>query len=277
MTDISIASNPLVHRVERVRHDLKFRLLTVKAVTTLTPNMIRITFSGEDLAGFISAGFDDHVKLFFPADGEGPALPSLSPEGRPVFESGAPPIARDYTPRRFDAGTNELDIDFAIHEAGPATRWALQARPGDKLGIGGPRGSFVVADDFDWYLLIGDETALPAIGRRLEELRPGARAIVIAEISDAAEQQTFNSHASVEVRWLHRGTQPVGSTSLLDEAAKALALPSGDGYAWVACESGTAKRLRQILVDGLGHPKAWTKAAGYWKLGTANVHETHND
>jgi NADPH-dependent ferric siderophore reductase len=72
-----------------------------------------------------------------------------------------------------------LHIDFAIHDAGPATDWALRARIGDALEIGGPRGSAVIPMEFDWYLLIGDETGLPAIGRRLEELPAGSRALVI--------------------------------------------------------------------------------------------------
>ena len=64
---------------------------------------------------------------------------------------------RDFTPRRHDAEKGELVVDFAIHGAGPATEWASAARPGSRLGVGGPRGSFVVTDDFDWYLMIGDE------------------------------------------------------------------------------------------------------------------------
>ena len=75
---------------------------------------------------------------------------------------------RDFTPRRFDSKTATLVIDFALHDAGPATRWALGARAGDRLEIGGPKSSKVVPDDFDGYLLVGDESALPAIGRRVE-------------------------------------------------------------------------------------------------------------
>ena len=104
-------------------------------------------------------------------------MPEPGPDGKPPEGVERSP-GRDYTPRRYDAGRNELVIDFALHDAGPATDWAAQAEPGQQLAVGGPRGSFVVPDDFDWYLFIGDETALPAIGRRLEELRAGARAIV---------------------------------------------------------------------------------------------------
>ena len=165
-----------VRTARRVRHETKMRLLQVREVSRLTPKMVRIVVSGEALAGFISAAHDDHVKLFFPQPGQDkPVLPTPTPNG-PVYPEGAPrPAARDYTPRRYDAAANTLVVDFVLHGEGPATTWAAQARPGQFLGVGGPRGSFIVPDDFDWYLLAGDETAIPAIGRRLEEL-PQARA-----------------------------------------------------------------------------------------------------
>ncbi len=277
MTDtLDHPSTSQPHRIERVRHELKWRLLTVKRRIEVTPGMIRITLTGADLAGFTSGAHDDHVKLLFPKDGEeAPRLPTVDAQGRAVGDRSAKPVMRDYTPRRYDSAANELDIDFAIHEAGPATRWALQARPGQRIGLGGPRGSLVVADDFDWYLLVGDETALPAIGRRLAELRPDARAIVIAEVASASDEQIFLSRATVTSTWLHRGAVAPGGTTLMDEALRALRLPDGDGYAWLACESETAKRLRRILVDERQHPKSWLKAAGYWKRGAADFHETH--
>lgn len=257
-----------MHKTERVRHELKRRLLTVVRKTEVTPDMIRVTLSGPDLEGFTSLGFDDHIKLFIDAGDSAHPAPG---------EDGPPPVMRDYTPRHYDADKNELDIDFAIHEAGPATRWAIEAKPGDKISIGGPRGSFVIEDDFDWYLFVGDETALPAIGRRLEELRPGAHAMVLAEVSGAANEQTFRSAASLSVSWLHRGDRKAGDNTILEDALRKLVLPRGDGYAWIACESVTAKRLRQVLSGELQHPKAWLKAAGYWRLGEVGSHEVHED
>jgi NADPH-dependent ferric siderophore reductase len=187
------------------------------------------------------------------------------------------PAARDYTPRRYDAAANTLVIDFVLHGDGPAATWAARARPGDFLGVGGPRGSFIVPDDFDWYLLAGDETALPAIGRRLEELPAGARAIVVAEVANAAEEQRFGTNARVETHWLHRAGAEPGHHLLLQQAIAKISLPSGEGYAWVAAEAGTAKALRRYLVDQRGLPKDRVKAAAYWKHGAVAVHETYDD
>ncbi|TCU13640.1 siderophore-interacting protein [Rhizobium sullae] len=265
------------HRIERVRHDIKRRVLTVRRVARLTPQMLRITLTGSDLHDFVSLGHDDHVKILVPRPGEEPVFPDMSPGGRLLIDPANRPALRDYTPRRFDPVTGELDLDFALHEAGPATEWALRAQPGDKLGVGGPRGSFVVATDFDWYLLAGDETALPAIGRRLEELPASARALVVAEVAGPKEEQALESKAELTTLWLHRGLAPAGTTDQLDQALRGLTLPTGDGYVWIACETLVAKRLRAVMVDERQHPKAWIKAAGYWKRGQADFHETHGD
>jgi NADPH-dependent ferric siderophore reductase len=262
----------------RVRHETKRRMLQVRDVSRITPKMARIVLAGDDLAGFVSAAHDDHIKVFFPPPGEEkPVFPDLTPNG-PVYPEGAPrPAARDYTPRRYDPTTNTLTIDFVLHGDGPATVWAAQVRPGSFLGVGGPRGSFIVPDDFDWYLFAGDESALPAIGRRLEELPASARVIVVAEVADAAEEQKFTTHARLETHWLHRDGAEPGDPSLLQGAVAALKLPGGEGYAWVAAEAAPAKSLRRVLVDQHGLRKDRVKAAAYWKHGAVAVHETYDD
>src|SRR5262245_52006662 len=121
-------TDPLAPR--RVRHETRRRALTVKQVDRLTPHMIRVTLSGSELEGLTSLGFDDHVKLFFPN--------GTNANGEPQND------ARDYTPRRYDAKAQTLEVDFAIHDAGPATKWASEVKAGQTLNIGGPRGSMVV-------------------------------------------------------------------------------------------------------------------------------------
>jgi NADPH-dependent ferric siderophore reductase len=262
----------------RVRHEVKLRLLEVRDVQRITPKMVRVTLGGGDLKGFASAAHDDHVKLLFPSPGqEKPALPSLGTNGS-VFPEGVPrPAARDYTPRRYDEAAATLVIDFALHGEGVATHWAEQATPGQFLGVGGPRGSFIVPDDFDWYLVAGDETALPAIGRRLEELPASAHAFVVVEVADAGEEQRFKSRARVDAVWLHRNGAEQATASRLVKAVADIALPSGEGYAWVAAEADTARAIRRQLVEQRGLPRGHVKAAAYWKRGASAVQETYND
>jgi NADPH-dependent ferric siderophore reductase len=246
--------------IHRVSHEIKRRKLEVLRVTDVTPLMRRITLHGQELAGFISLGTDDHVKLLFAqTPQEQAALENFGPGAE-----GPRPTMRDYTPRRYDAATGELDIDFVLHGEGPAATWAAQAQPGQSLYIAGPRGSMIVPDMFDSYLLIGDETALPAIARRLEELPANRAALVVVEIANPDEQQVFQSAAQVDVIWIVRGEQD------LVQVTRKLEMPEGRLYAWVATESGLSRKVRAVLLNEFGLDEAAVKAAGYWR---ADGHE----
>jgi NADPH-dependent ferric siderophore reductase len=252
------------HAIVRVRHALKMRRLTVSRVHRLTPHMVRVTLTGVDLEGFVSASPDDHVKLFFPVAGGALNLPTLGPDGPQYPEGVEPSPSRDYTPRRYDVARNELDIDFVLHGEGPASSWAEDAKVGDTLGVGGPRGSMVVPDDYDHYVLVGDATALPAIGRWLEEMRPDAKATVLVEVPSDDDRQVLARDA----RWFVEGESPG-----LDEALAALPIPDGDTFWWVAVESRRARTLRSLLVEQRGVDKDWVKATGYWQQASQNLHD----
>ncbi len=234
--------------VQRVRHELKRRELRVAHVETLSPHSRSITLTGESLADFVSLSFDDHVKVLFDAPADG-----------------SEPPRRDYTPRHFDNEARELTIEFALHGDGPAASWAAQAAVGQSLSIGGPRGSFIIPVAFDWHLLIGDETALPAIARRLEELPAGKKAIVILQVAEA-DRRALASVADVNLQWVD------GAPALL-AAVRALALPEGAGYAWCAGEASEMAALRRVLVEEKGHDGRAIRAAAYWKRGATAHHE----
>ena len=232
--------------------------------------MVRIVLAGEELQGFTSLGFDDHVKVILPDT-------SSAATSAGGGDSEAKPMMRDYTPRRYDPAQGELLIDFVIHDAGPATTWAANAKPGDALDIGGPRGSFVIPTDIPCHLLVGDETALPAIGRRLEELPSGVRARVIAEIENEDEQLSLESAADLDVTWVHRNGAAAGDAHLLLNALKQIELPTSECFAWVAAESLVARALRKHLVEERGFDKGWVKAAGYWRRGAVGSHDRIED
>jgi NADPH-dependent ferric siderophore reductase len=234
-------------RVQRLRHELKFRDLTVVRVKDVTPHLRAVTFTDESLADFSSPSFDDHVKLFIDTGAEEPAR-------------------RDYTPRHYDNTKRELTLEFVLHGDGPAAGWAAQAAPGQRVRIGGPRGSFLIPLDYAWHLLIGDETALPAIARRLEELPAGARTIVVLEVADAADRPALATAADVQWHW-------TGDSDQTLSALRAMALPPGEGYVWAAGEAAEMAEVRRILVDEKGHDKRAIRAAAYWKRGATAHHE----
>lgn len=266
-TDTLSIPDPLA--VQRVRNAVRLRRAQVQQVHRPSPHLVRIRFAGDDLRDFVSASFDDHIKLMLPPDPAQPlVLPVAGPDGLALPAGAAPPVMRDYTPRWFDAAAGLLDIEFALHGDGFAAAWAAQATPGQEVGVGGPRGSFVVPTGFDWHLLIGDETALPAIACRLEALPEGTQALVIAATADPADRRDLQSRARLTVQWLDAAA-PGG----LAVAAQGLRLPAGEGYAWAAGEAGDMAATRRVLIDGLGLSRDRVRAAAYWKRGASAHHE----
>lgn len=235
----------------RIRHEAaRRRTILVSEKRFLTPNYLSIRFECADLEDFSSASWDDHVKLFLPEN-----------EGL----DGAP-VMRDYTPRSFDTATGELVIDFALHDdAGPATEWARQCAVGDSLQIGGPRGSVVISPEFDWYWMIGDETAIPAISRHLTE-RPQSAIHAFVAVSGQQEEVPLPATSFHAVSWAHRADSSRADPAGLLKLIEGVTLPTGNGFVWVAAEAAVAKELRARLLE-MGHPLSQLKARGYWVAG----------
>ncbi len=253
------------HESQRLRLSPRLRELCVLRTETLGPHLRRIVVGGDALQGFESPSPDDHVKLFFPnADGAF-VVPTLGPEGMKFPEGHTPWPARDYTPRAWDLEAGELVLDFVLHGQGVAADWARHAQPGDVLVVGGPRGSHPVADDYDCYVLIGDETALPAIGRWLENLPGGARAEVFIEIPEQGDRQPLPEDERIRVSWLERNGFDAASSTLLEDALVDFEQPDGDAFYWIATESRRARNMRLFLEEHLQVPREWIRATGYWK------------
>jgi len=253
------------HVHQRLRHPVRLRTLQVLRVEEVSPLMRRVVLGGAELADFHSASPDDHVKLFFPNREGRFVTPEFTPEG-PQWPQGQPHSpTRDYTPRWHDAEAGELAIDFVLHREGPAASWAEQVRPGDALVVGGPRGSFVVAADYDQYVLFGDEAALPAIGRWLEEMGGDQVAEVFIEIANEGERQDLGSDADVRIHWLERNGVPGADSRLLEEMLRDYELADGDTFFWIATESRRARVMRKFIEGQLGVPGDSIRATGYWK------------
>lgn len=221
------------------------RTLTVQQVQSLTPRMLRITLAGEELDGFVSPSPDDHIKVFFPGtDGE--------------------EAKRDYTPRRFDVAGRTLWIDFALHEGGVGSNWAQQAKPGDTIQIGGPRGSTSISAPGAWWLLIGDETALPSVGRRLEEMPAGTRVLTLMAVTSSEEEQKFTTSSDATAHWIHRHATQAADPAPFLKAISYLTLPAGPGFIWIGAEEEVSRAVRSHFIDTVGHSAEWIKASAYW-------------
>jgi NADPH-dependent ferric siderophore reductase len=251
--------------------------------------MQRITFGGPDVARFAPVSPDQCVKLFFPRRPGGPIdIPVMPEDGDVGRWYGAylqmpdedRPRMRSYTIRAHHPDRAEIDIDFVLHgdidgdgHAGPASVWAATAAPGARLGMLGPQVSHLrTPGEHAWKLIVGDETALPAIGALLESLGADERALVFVEVQDAAEEQRLTSAGNVELRWLHRGSLAPGASAALVDAVRGADFPAGAVFAWLAGEASCVRALRRHLVAERGIDRRAVAFTGYWRL-----HRTQDD
>jgi NADPH-dependent ferric siderophore reductase len=176
------------------------------------------------------------------------------------------PPMRTYTVRAHRPASTEIDVDFVLHgDTGPASAWASRVTPGDRVAFLGPHGLYDVPAATDWQLLVGDQTALPAIGAIIEQLPAGTRASAYIEVSEREERQTFETRGAVEVHWLLRGSRPRGEALL--EAVRTATFPGGAPYAWVSGEASVVKLVRRHLVRERQVDKRRICFTGYWRAG----------
>lgn len=251
------------------------RDVRVTAIEDLTPHMRRLTLAGEDLLGgtrdghafgpFRSDGFDDHVKLVLPdADGRIPHVGTQDGE-RFDWMPGVLSATRDYTVRRVAPDGASFEVDVVRHDSGLASDWAFSCEIGSPVAFAGPKSSARVNHEVDWHLLMGDETAMPAIERWLEEAPDATRARVFIEVPAAEDQRELATAADAEITYLVRGGIPAGHSPLLLEALTAWTPPAGRGYLWCAGETLTIAPIRRHLRRELGFDAQDVEVNGYWR------------
>jgi len=259
-----------------------FRFFSLQVVRTerLGPSLVRVSFGGDDLAYFFSDGCDQSLSLFLPQPGQPePAVPyELGDgwwQGWRELPDGVRAVMRSYTLRALRRDPDEIDIDFVLHEpAGPASRWASLAAPGDRVVLLGPAIAdnrairFRPPEDADLVVVWGDETAVPAVSAILEALPAGARARVWLEVQHAGDTQDLATDADAEVTWLVRGDEGTEGSPMALGALRAAQLPPAERpYVWIAGESGQVKALRRHFVGERGFDRRRVTFVGYWRQG----------
>lgn len=248
---------------KRVRNELRFRQITVAAKSKVAENFWRIDFTGDDLSGFVSPGFDDHIKLFFPDAATGVLnLPEVTADGV-VWKEGARPLSRDYTPLWFDGVKNTLTLDFFIHDGGVASDWAERAQVGDPLAIGGPRGSTIVPEDYVFQLYVCDESGLPALKRRMETVEGEIRK-VFAFVEEGCGRAYLDDLNGFDVSWLGSGKMQGESVQKLIDQLDTVQLPAEDYFIWLTGEGDAVKRLNDYFVIDRGCDENYVRAVAYW-------------
>lgn len=235
----------------REMRDIVRRNLTVSEVREVAPSFVRVTLSGAELEGFVSPGPGDHIKMFFGEE-----------DGRR--------INRDYTPLHFRETEQGffLDVDMVTHEhPGPASDWAKEVRVGDEILIAGPRGSKYPPEGIDQAVLIGDETAFPAIRRWLDVLPQDVPKHLLLFSSHDALREYFADRN--DIVWCTRQEAP----EAIPERLRGITFTE-TSYAFLAGEANTLVPMRRYLRRELGLDASQVDAQGYWKQGVAE-HDHH--
>ena len=277
-------------------------VVDVAATRWLSPRFVRITLRGDALADFAPWGLDQRIKVVLPmarfAENRGLADFGLLDEPTPhpsdwyarwkALDEDARNVLRTYTPSAIRADRREIDVDFFLHEpAGPASAWAASARAGDPLVLTGPDarmgwtgyGIHWTPGDARRFLLVGDETAFPAIRNIVATLPGDARAHVIAGVGDAADDVlTGTLPPGVTAARVRHGEGDDALLGAVREWIRGHGLGRGraqtedSGLAvWLAGESGVVTGIRRHLVHEAGVPKERVSFLGYWRRGGALV------
>lgn len=208
------------------------------------------------------------MRLMFPLnEGEAPAWPTTGANGVTHYPPADILAIRKYTFRNIDVAAGTFDVDFVLHDnPGPGASFAASAKIGDVIGLGGPGGSSAPLDR-SWYLLVGDETALPAISRLLEALPPDARGRAIIEVDSSEERQRLTAPQNFEFQWLYRNGESPGDADRLADAVRSTQLPSADEsrFVWVGCEYDDFKTIRDYVRNDCGLSKHESLIVSYWR------------
>lgn len=243
---------------------------TVLRREQLTPGLVRIVLGGDGLAGWDADRVtgevtDAYLVLWFPPAG----APYAAPFDVGAVEAEHPaelwPSHRHYTVRRWDAAQQELTIDFVVHgDAGVAGPWAQQAQPGDRVVLTTPRGGYRPDPRADWHLMVGDESAFPAVAASLEAVPAGSRAVAVLLCDGPDHRVDLACPGDLEITWLHRTGRPEDA-SLLVDAVRALDFPPGRVHGFVHGEAGEVREVRRHLLGERGVPRGDLSVSGYWR------------
>lgn len=253
-------------------------VFVVERTERLTPHMVRVHLGGPAFRDFVDgadperlAATDQYVKLLLAPPSSGLTPPYDLEALRESLPKHERPARRTYTVRSVDHVTGTIAIDFVVHgDEGLAGPWAAAAEPGDLLALSGPGGGYAPAPDPSvTHVLLGDDSALPAIGAALASMPADARGVALVEVGGAADEQPLAHPVGVDLRWLHRDAAGAEPGTLLVAAARELPRASRPVQVFAHGERTAVKALRRLLQDDWGLEKAELSLSAYWALGRA--------
>ena len=260
-----VSSDDASARLKSVRREPPpFRRIEVRSIDSLSEHMVRIVFGGDELDGFAIEGPASSVRLLFPSPGQDEIeMPTWTGNQWETADGDRAPI-RTFTPRYVIDDPPHLTVDFVVHEQGLATDWARSAEVGDEIAVSGPGRVDGVPNGARSMLLVGDESALPAIGQLLESIPSDRTVTVHAEVRSSDARIDLPEHPGVEVTW-HETAADAAPGDALVAAVTAIAPADLPDHIWIAGEAAAVQRLRTHLFDECDRTRKSVTARGYWK------------
>jgi NADPH-dependent ferric siderophore reductase len=240
--------------------------VAVVALDRPTPHVLRVVFDGPELGELIVDEPAASVRLLLPSPGTSELVVPVWNGNEFLLPEGQRPTIRTFTPIRISGATSELVLDIVLHGSGAASDWATVATVGDRAAISGPGRGYVADPEASSFLLVGDESAVPAIGQLLASLPSECPAHAGIEVttSEAIRELPERSGSEVEWRVLPEGAPP-GTAQF--EYVRSATLEAGVRI-WAAGEAAAMQRVRRHLFDDRGVDRSHTMIRGYWKRTT---------
>ncbi len=241
----------------------------------MSPSFQRITLESTDLTAFDWRGLDHWFRLFFPLTNDGGLrLPEV--DGQRWWKSylaipeAERPHCSNYTVAGYRrlADRAELDIDVVLHwHEGKLARvasWAVSAVPGSPVALLDQGVLFDPPDDTTSYLLVSDESGLPALRGILRDLPADAVGTAIIEVPAPDDVLPVEAPEGVRIQWTPRdGAGGVAGVAAL-RALEAVDVACPASYAFVVGESTLATEGRRTL-QRAGLAKERITFSGFWK------------
>ncbi|BBG00081.1 NADPH-dependent ferric siderophore reductase [Pseudonocardia autotrophica] len=254
--------------------------LTVQRSERISPHFVSVTVGGDDVRHLEQSGYDQVGRLFFGVPGHGPVVLPTSERWMLQFalqSAASRPRVRMYSVRRFRPEISAFDIEVVVHEevadrpAAPGASWALGARPGDAVGFLDEGYTYGPTPGATWQLLVGDESAAPAILAILEQSTGELPAEVFLEVpTDEDIRPEVAAPAGTTIHWLPRNDPSATPGTLALATVRNAELRPGPFYTWTAGESALSTGLRRHLVNERNVRRSDIAFLGYWKQGRAS-------
>lgn len=244
----------------------------------LSANFIRVILHSPEAELFKDCRIGANNKLFIAPKGVNEIhFPTVDPNTgkRELAPEDVRPAIRTYTHRGIDLENNHLIIDFVNHGVnGPASAWAVQAKEGDIIGVA-MKGSTreLVPSGRNWYLLVGDATALPVISCILESLPAEARGACYLEVPSDRDIMKLEKPLAFDVNWIIN-PRPERGSNLATAVKNCVLQEEQSRFAFIATEYSTVKSLRSYFREDKKWPTQDLYAYSYWKAGEAEDRST---